>query len=161
LGDAQAQRRIEAMMEAFPGALVTEHGPLVDTMPNHPKDRHVLAAAVASGAQLIVTQNLRDFPADMLAPFSIEAWSPDAFLQQLFEQSPQDTVPALQKQAAALRNPPKTVEDILEALARHAPTFATRVRDCATARLRDCATTRIPAESSSRLDGRSAIASGG
>ena len=31
-------------------------------MTNHPKDRHVLATAVRTGAQTIVTFNLKDFP---------------------------------------------------------------------------------------------------
>ena len=33
------------------------------------KDRHVLAAAVRSGADVIVTQNLKDFPHDRLNPY--------------------------------------------------------------------------------------------
>ena len=31
-------------------------------MTNHPKDRHVLAAALRTGAQTIVTFDLKDFP---------------------------------------------------------------------------------------------------
>lgn len=45
-----------------------------------PKDRHVLAAAIKSGAQVIVTRNLKDFPASGLEPWSVEAKSPDAFV---------------------------------------------------------------------------------
>jgi predicted nucleic acid-binding protein len=123
LTDTQAARRIEAMAAAFPDALITHHSPLVDAMPNDPKDRHVLAAAVASGAQVIVTLNLRDFPTDVLAPHDVESWSPDMFLGQLFGQHPQDVVSALQKQAVALRNPPGTIDDILTSLTRHAPAF--------------------------------------
>lgn len=36
--------------------------PLVDSMSNDPKDRHVLAAAVRANAQVIATFNVRDFP---------------------------------------------------------------------------------------------------
>ncbi len=129
LTEAQATRRIEAMIAAFPEALVVGHTALIDAMPNDPKDRHVLAAAVASGAPIIVTENLRDFPADALTPLGIEAESPDTFLGQLFDQHPQGIVSALQKQAAALHNPPKTIDGILASMTKHAPGFAAGVGD--------------------------------
>ncbi|WP_433371438.1 hypothetical protein [Streptosporangium sp. CA-115845] len=43
-------------------------------------DRHVLAAAIKVGARGIVTSNLRDFPSEHLAPWEIEAKSPDDFV---------------------------------------------------------------------------------
>ena len=52
---AQAGRRIAAMKAAFPEALITQRTPLIPAMTNDPKDRHVLAAAVASGAQVMVS----------------------------------------------------------------------------------------------------------
>lgn len=39
-------------------------------------DRHVLVAAIRSGASVIVTFNQTDFPIDALAPFGIEAQQP-------------------------------------------------------------------------------------
>ena len=45
-----------------------------------PDDRHVLGAALRGQADLIVTLNLRDFPARALAPFGIRALDPDRFL---------------------------------------------------------------------------------
>lgn len=49
-------------------------------MANDPKDRHVLAAAVVSGAQTIATFNLKHFPVDALAPWNVEPQSPDELL---------------------------------------------------------------------------------
>lgn len=83
---AQADRRVAAMRQAFPSAMVTSHQQLIPAMPSEvdAKDRHVVAAAVAAGAPVIVTSNLRDFPAPALAPLGIEAQSPDDFLLQLY-----------------------------------------------------------------------------
>ncbi|MGH3562773.1 MAG: PIN domain-containing protein, partial [Mycobacterium sp.] len=65
---AQAEHRIQQMQRAFPLAADEARGyeQLIPAMTNDRKDRHVLAAAVASGAALIVTANLRDFPAAAL-----------------------------------------------------------------------------------------------
>jgi predicted nucleic acid-binding protein len=51
--------RLRAIMEReFPEAQVTGYEHLVDAMRNDPKDRHVVAAAVKAGAQVITTANL-------------------------------------------------------------------------------------------------------
>ena len=52
----------------FGDSWVTGYEPLIDRMANHPKDRHVLAAAVKCGAAVIVTYNKRDFPAAAAEP---------------------------------------------------------------------------------------------
>jgi hypothetical protein len=49
-------------------------------MPNDPKDRHVLAAAVYGKADAIVTQNRRDFPEEQLRRFGIGRLTADEFL---------------------------------------------------------------------------------
>jgi predicted nucleic acid-binding protein len=46
-----------------------------------PDDRHVLAAAVRARAQVIVTSNLRDFPAEDLRAWDIDPKSPDQFIR--------------------------------------------------------------------------------
>ena len=63
----QADNLIAAMQEAFPDAMVTGHERHVPTMQNHPKDRHVLAAAVEAKAVNVVTFNLKDFTPEKLA----------------------------------------------------------------------------------------------
>src|SRR5579862_4188262 len=55
--DEKAARLAQQMDSYFPEALVSGHEPLIAAMKNEPKDRHVAAAAVKSGAQVIVTSN--------------------------------------------------------------------------------------------------------
>ena len=76
-------------------------------------DRHVLAAAIVSNARVIVTRNLRDFPADRLTPFRIEALHPDVFLRRLMERYPIAVADAVRNQHARLRNPPISMADVL------------------------------------------------
>ena len=97
-------------------------------MRNHPKDRHVLAAAVRAHAQVIVTFNLRHFPEEALAPYGIVARHPDAFLTDLANRAPDLMVQTIERQAAALRNPPKSYDDILDNLTGQVPQFATLMR---------------------------------
>src|SRR6202050_1213100 len=53
-------------------ALVTGYEDLIEglQLPD-PDDRHVLAAAIRGRADVIITANVRDFPADILTPFEI------------------------------------------------------------------------------------------
>jgi predicted nucleic acid-binding protein len=55
------EHRLGQMATYFPDARVTGYEELIGSMTNHPKDRHVLAAAVGGRADALVTENLRDF----------------------------------------------------------------------------------------------------
>ena len=80
-------------------------------------DRHVLAAAIRSGAQVIVTFNLRDFPSSALSAWGIEAVDPDAFVFDLIDLAPGAVTHAVREQARALKNPPRTAMELLDTLA--------------------------------------------
>ena len=73
-----------------------------------PDDRHVLAAAIESGAQVIITFNLKDFPTEQLKPFDIEAQDPDTFISHLVGIDRPDATQALHNLVSSLRNPPRT-----------------------------------------------------
>ncbi|MEY9840702.1 PIN domain-containing protein, partial [Streptacidiphilus sp. EB103A] len=66
----ESRRRVlrERMNAAIRDCLITGHEPLIEglKLPD-PDDRHVLAAAIKAGAQVIVTSNLKDFPSAYLA----------------------------------------------------------------------------------------------
>lgn len=81
-------------------------------------DRHVLAAAIVSGADAIVTFNLKDFPTAVLEPFDIEAQHPDEFLQHQFGLNAASMVVAAQACRRRLKRPPLTVEQYLGTLER-------------------------------------------
>jgi len=105
--------------------MVTGYESLVLAMQNDPKDRHVVAAAVKVGAQVITTANLKDFTP---LPDNIEAQSPDEFLCNLFDLDPAGFVELLREQADALGNPPVTFDDLLNTgLARAVPGLVAEV----------------------------------
>lgn len=126
--EAQAQKLARVIKEKFTEGFITTHKQLIASMPINERDRHVLAAAVASEAQVIVTQNLKDFPARILDRFDIKAQSPDEFLMDLFDLNSEQMMQIIIEQASELRNPPKTVSEVLDALTQHAPKFVSLIR---------------------------------
>jgi predicted nucleic acid-binding protein len=121
----QAASLVAQMESFFPEAAVSGYEPLTAVMKNDPKDRHVAAAAVKAGAQVIVTSNLKDFY-DL--PDGVEAQSPDDFLCNLFELDPERMCELLREQAAEMRKPPRTFEQLLNGLAKTVPQFVAAVR---------------------------------
>ncbi|UGY24903.1 PIN domain-containing protein [Bradyrhizobium septentrionale] len=78
----RAQRARKNMEAAFEDATVENYDhllPLGDALPDR-GDKHVLAAAVKTQASMIVTENLRHFPSDILSDLNIEAKSADSFI---------------------------------------------------------------------------------
>jgi predicted nucleic acid-binding protein len=110
-------RTRELMNRALRDVLVTGHEGLIEglSLPD-PDDRHVLAAAIRAGAQVIVTMNLDDFPESALAPFSVEALHPDDFVIHQIDLAPGLVCSVIAEQAAALKNPRRTVGEVLDSL---------------------------------------------
>lgn len=122
-------RTVAKMNEAFPEARVTGYEDLIPSMTNHPKDRHVLAAAVRVGADMIVTSNLKDFPQASCVPYEVDVQPPDDFLCYQWDlENPEYLVTILERWASGLENPPYTLEALLEdRLAKSAPKFSETV----------------------------------
>ena len=53
-----------------------------------PDDRHVVAAATRGDADVVITANLKDFPASVLAAHGLKVEHPDEFLVRLYQESP-------------------------------------------------------------------------
>jgi hypothetical protein len=76
----------------------------------------VLAAAIHSGAQVVVTFNTADFPDRALVRHHVEALHPDDFVLDLLDLAEGTVLRVIQEQAASLRNPHRTVEDLVATL---------------------------------------------
>lgn len=120
-------RRTRELMEAaIRDVQVSGYEGLVDglTLPD-PDDRHVLAAAIEAGANVIVTKNLKDFPAAVLSEHDIEAQHPDAFLLDVHWQRP-GALPRIIGEIAATRRSGGT-DDVIKALAVETPSAAAAI----------------------------------
>ena len=115
----QLERTRTLMNAHVRDCLVTGYEPLIEglTLPD-PDDRHVLAAAIRTRASVIVTFNLDDFPSDILEPVGLEAQHPDMFITHLIDLNPGVVCAAAKRQRASLKNPPRSVDEFLETLAR-------------------------------------------
>jgi len=118
--DRSALERTRRLMDhATRDCLVTGYERLIPCLElPDPDDRHVLAAAIVGRCDVIVTQNLKDFPQDVVTAYGIEARHPDDFLLDQLTRAPGAFCAALGKVRARLKNPPYNVEDYLNTLTR-------------------------------------------
>ncbi|MFJ4396997.1 PIN domain-containing protein [Pseudomonas sp. NPDC089396] len=117
LSRVQVDRTSALMDAAVPDALVTDYEPLVEglDLPDE-DDRHVLAAAIKCNASVIVTFNLKDFPAAVLGRFDIEPLHPDDFIADLWDLDKAAVLEAAQRQRMSLKTPPHSVQEYLDRL---------------------------------------------
>jgi len=113
----QLRRTRELMNTHVRDCLVTDFECLIPTihLPDE-DDRHVVAAAVHSGANLIVTFNLSDFPPSALEPYHLIAQHPDDFIVDLLDLNPAKVIQAMAHHRGSLRNPPKSADEYLDTL---------------------------------------------
>ncbi len=110
-------------------SLVVNYQSLIPTLSlPDPKDRHVLAAAIAGGADVIVTSNIRDFPAITLAAHGLEAQHPDDFLCRLFDAAPEIACESIRTVRLRLKRPALSALEYLSMLNRQSlPRFVERL----------------------------------
>src|SRR5689334_17267373 len=101
----------QKMNDAVPDCLIVGYHKLIPSLhlPD-PNDRHVLAAAIVGGVDVIVTANTDDFPEADLSPFGIEAQHPDDFVMYQFDIDPARYCKAIKAQRARLKKPPLSVD---------------------------------------------------
>lgn len=116
---SQLEQTRKLMDSAIRDCLVEGYEHLIPalTLPD-PNDRHVLAAAIHCRADVIVTQNLRDFPASELRNYRIHAQHPDDFI---LESVGSDVVETVRKRLSNLEieGHPQTVDEYMATLERN------------------------------------------
>jgi predicted nucleic acid-binding protein len=108
------QVTIDSMNEAIEDGLIENYAYLIDSLAlPDPKDRHVLAAAIVGHAEAIITYNLKDFPADVLAAHRVEVLHPDDFLIAQYDLTPIAFLNVVKSIRARLVKPPLTGEELI------------------------------------------------
>lgn len=110
--------RTRALMNAHVrDSLVTDFEYLIPSieLPD-PDDRHVVAAGIYSGASIIVTFNLKDFPAEVLQRYNLSAQHPDDFVFNLLDLHTAAVCEAAARHRSSLKKPPKTADEYLDTL---------------------------------------------
>ncbi len=130
LSATAVERRIGAMAQSFLDEEVRGYQELIPhlQLPD-PDDRHVLAAAIHAQAEVIVTDNLKDFPPAVLAPHGLCAQSPSEFLTELATQFPEQMLTIVREQADRLQHPAITFDQLLRVIEQYAPDFSRILRD--------------------------------
>ena len=115
----QIKDTIQVMDGAFPEAVVRQYEDLIDVLQlPDVNDRHVLAAAIRGGANVIVTENTKDFPLAILEQYDLEARTADDFVLNTVELYPADAVKALKRMRLRYTNPTHDPEKLLQAMLR-------------------------------------------
>ena len=120
---------MDAMNEAFPDTRVIGFEHLIPTMPAMGKDAHVLAAALFAQADVIVTDNVKDFPPHVAPHFEIEVKTADQFLVQQWWLDPRLVAGVIVEQSEGTHRPHIEPPRLLEALGRVVPQFSRLVTD--------------------------------
>ncbi|MEL6865105.1 MAG: PIN domain-containing protein [Bacteroidota bacterium] len=118
--EKEIQKRINWANLAFPDAMVKNYEVLIGglRLPD-PKDCHVLAAAIKTNANIIVTNNLKDFPAEYLATFGLSAKNADDFLTETIDLNQDIAVNSFRKLVLNRRNPNLDEYQVLDYLRKN------------------------------------------
>jgi len=119
LARERLERTRDLMNKAIPDANVSHYEDLIEglQLPDS-DDRHVLAAAIASECDAVITFNQKDFPSDYLEKFNIELLHPDDFVHNQFGLDHASVIVAAQRCRARLKNPKLTPEEYIVCLDR-------------------------------------------
>ncbi|NIK60931.1 PIN domain-containing protein [Kribbella shirazensis] len=118
LSEADIDRRIRAMNNAFPDAMVDEPPQdLQDQMQADPKDKHVLAGAVHSGSAVLVTDNLKDFHPPTSGSNQMRVENLNQFLGRQLDEHPEQVQAGLQNMVSRHRREPKTMSALIDTMA--------------------------------------------
>lgn len=110
---AKTQRdRIHVAFEESIVNVLECHMPAFEDLPD-PNDSHVIGAAIACGASMIVTENLKHFPASVLEPHGLEAKSADSFIADTIDLRPGPSIKALAEMRRRFEKPALGAQQLL------------------------------------------------
>jgi len=113
----QLKRRCTAMNIAVPDSLVTGYEGLIDSLVlSDADDRHVLAVAIRTNADCIVTFNQKDFDEPELTKYDLYTEHPDEFISNIIEIYTPKAISAVRAMRARLKKPTRTVSEFLQTL---------------------------------------------
>ncbi len=117
IADKEAIKRVNNANLAFPDARVNNYIGLISglELPD-PKDCHVLAAAIKTNANIIVTNNIKDFPKDYLSSYGLSAKTADDFLTDIIDLNPSEATKAFKEMVLNRRNPDLDEFELLDIL---------------------------------------------
>ncbi|MFS4455187.1 hypothetical protein [Maribacter sp. 2304DJ31-5] len=118
--EEEIKKRTNRANLAFPDAFVSNYEPLIKTLtlPDL-KDRHVMAAAIKTNANVIITNNLKDFPKEYLATFGLSVKSADDFITDIIDLNHEKVVEAFRKLVLNRRNPDLDEFQVLDILRKN------------------------------------------
>lgn len=108
LDPERVRTRFDLMNQAMPSATANPPRAIIEAMTNDPKDRHVLATAVHVGAEVIVTENISDFPEAACLPHNVEIQTFDQFMSHLVTLNPEEVLASIDEMADRRQRPPDT-----------------------------------------------------
>jgi hypothetical protein len=113
----EADNRIKKVNDAFPDAQVHNYKGLINQLElPDVNDRHVLAAAIKVNANVIVTNNIKDFPEEYLQSFGLNAKSADDFLTDIIDLNQEQAIAAFKEMVLNKKNPKMDEFEVLNQL---------------------------------------------
>lgn len=117
LDPKRLQTTCTRMNVAVPDSLVTGYEDLLGSLQlSDPDDRHVLAVAIRSNADAIITFNQRDFDETELAKYDLYTEHADEFVSNMISIYTPRVISAVREMRGRLKNPPKNVDEFLSTL---------------------------------------------
>ncbi len=119
------------MQKHFPEACISGYETLsLDVSLPDENDNHVLAAAIKCDAQHIVTDNIKDFPNEILEPFGIESITADEFLFRTSELYAEESIMVIKAMREEYYKPAfSPPEFIMDLNAKGLPKLASWVKE--------------------------------
>ena len=117
ISEEEVKKRVSVANLAFPDALVHNYEGLLGNLKlPDADDCHVLAAAIKVNANVIVTNNLKDFPKGYLQTFGLKVKSADDFLTDIIDLNHDEAVKAFKEMVLNKKNPELNEYEVLDLL---------------------------------------------